>query len=194
MFKQLIIARRDLDMSPGKLAAQVSHASMAFLTTLIRERAKRCCDNQYLATDPDTGKPVLYRRGAWAKEASERGEEYFYAEPVNSNDPYGKLKLSDSPKIIYSCSFQLEQDLYEDWINGKYTKVICGARDKSRLLRAVEKAKELDMQEGRDYFLIYDTCRTELEPEEERGTLTCIGFKPMEAGRIDQIGKRYHLW
>lgn len=30
--KQLIIARKDLQMSPGKLAAQVSHASMAFIT------------------------------------------------------------------------------------------------------------------------------------------------------------------
>ena len=31
MYKQLIIARKDLNMSPGKLAAQVSHASIAFL-------------------------------------------------------------------------------------------------------------------------------------------------------------------
>jgi len=34
--KQLIIARKDLQMSPGKLAAQVSHASMAFLTNNLR--------------------------------------------------------------------------------------------------------------------------------------------------------------
>lgn len=37
MYKQIIIARKDLNMSPGKLAAQVSHGSMAFLTTLMRE-------------------------------------------------------------------------------------------------------------------------------------------------------------
>ncbi len=39
--KQIIIVRRDLNMSPGKLAAQVSHASMAFLTNMIR---KNVCD------------------------------------------------------------------------------------------------------------------------------------------------------
>lgn len=36
MMRQLIIARKDLNMSPGKLAAQVSHASMAFLNNMIR--------------------------------------------------------------------------------------------------------------------------------------------------------------
>lgn len=35
--RQVIIARKDLNMSAGKLAAQVSHASMAFLTNQIRE-------------------------------------------------------------------------------------------------------------------------------------------------------------
>ena len=34
--RQLIIARKDLNMSPGKLAAQVSHASLAFLTSQMR--------------------------------------------------------------------------------------------------------------------------------------------------------------
>ncbi|MBQ8160803.1 MAG: peptidyl-tRNA hydrolase [Clostridia bacterium] len=34
--RQLIIARKDLAMSPGKLAAQVSHASMAYFAHLLR--------------------------------------------------------------------------------------------------------------------------------------------------------------
>ena len=41
-YKQIIIARKDLDMSPGKLAAQVSHGSMAFLTTMIRNNGYPC--------------------------------------------------------------------------------------------------------------------------------------------------------
>lgn len=37
MHKQIIIARKDLNMSPGKLAAQVSHGSMAFITSQMKE-------------------------------------------------------------------------------------------------------------------------------------------------------------
>lgn len=39
--RQLIIARKDLNMSPGKLAAQVAHASWAFLSNQIRTRGER---------------------------------------------------------------------------------------------------------------------------------------------------------
>lgn len=36
-YKQIIIARRDLNLSAGKLASQVSHGSMAFLSNFIRD-------------------------------------------------------------------------------------------------------------------------------------------------------------
>lgn len=50
--RQLIIARKDLQMSPGKLAAQVSHASMAFLTDMIRKGGLQKRVSLYI-TEPD---------------------------------------------------------------------------------------------------------------------------------------------
>lgn len=39
-YRQLIIARKDLNMGPGKLAAQVAHASLAFLSNKIRYKGQ----------------------------------------------------------------------------------------------------------------------------------------------------------
>lgn len=44
-YKQVIILRKDLNMSPGKAAAQACHASMAFLTTPLRGRAPLYIEN-----------------------------------------------------------------------------------------------------------------------------------------------------
>ena len=41
MYKQIIIARKDLNMSHGKIAAQVSHGSLAFLTWMIRSNSSK---------------------------------------------------------------------------------------------------------------------------------------------------------
>ena len=38
--RQIIIARKDLNMHPGKLAAQVAHASLAFLSNKIRHKGQ----------------------------------------------------------------------------------------------------------------------------------------------------------
>lgn len=84
---------------------------------------------------------------------------------------------------MYHMDISLDTDLFHDWI----TKVVCRAKNKDDLLRAVEAAKELGMEEYKDYFLIYDACRTELEKESPEGTLTCIGFRPMEAEEIRNI-------
>lgn len=151
MYKQIIIARKDLNMSAGKLAAQVSHASMAFLTKQIIN----CIEDNRL----------------------------------RNPEAYEKCLI---PLVF--CNLTFKKDLYDQWINGEYTKVVLQAKNKSNLMKAVELAKELGMTEGEDYFLIRDNCHTELVPEEDGRTLTCIGFKPMDSEIIGKIGKKYHMY
>ena len=143
MYKQIIIARTDLNMSAGKLAAQVPHASMAFLTNEIRNE--------------------------WSKWISE-------------------------DKTYYSVELTFDKDLFEQWIDGEFTKCVLKAKNKSQLLKAKTLAEEMRMTENEDFFCIYDNCHTELTPEEDGRTLTCIGFKPMDSEVIDKIGKKYQLY
>jgi len=140
MYKQIIIARKDLNMSAGKLAAQACHASMAFLLNKIR-------DNHSIT---DKGR--------------------------------------------YLCDIYIYKDVYEQWLDGEYTKVILQAKNKSQIEKAIQIAKDLNMIEGEDYFIIRDNCHTELEPEEDGKTLTCIGFAPMDSEVIDQIGRKFHTY
>ena len=62
--KQTIVVNKELNMSPGKLSAQVSHASMAFLTTMIQQGTNKILINgvhRYPCYTPD-GKEQLYKR------------------------------------------------------------------------------------------------------------------------------------
>lgn len=148
MYKQIIIARKDLNMSSGKLSAQVSHASMAFLTNTIRNE--------------------------WSKNTTYfRDNEY---------------------KTYYSVELTFDKDLFEQWIDGEFTKCVLKAKNKSQLLKAKTLAEEMGMTENEDFFCIYDNCHTELTPEDNGRTLTCIGFKPMDSEVIDKIGKKYQLY
>lgn len=199
MYKQIIIARKDLNMSSGKLAAQVAHGSMAFLTWMVRNNTKKLQDNLCVAytINKDGEKELIcYRRPdlyKWATECLDRGERYFYAKPVNPNDPCGKLELCE-PSHHYTAMFNIDNDLYEQWLKGEYTKCVLQAKNRDQLLKVRSMADELGMKEGEDYFLIYDNCHTELMPEEDGKTLTVIGFRPMESEIIDRIGKKYHLY
>ncbi len=148
MYKQIIIVRKDLQMSVGKICSQVSHASMAFLTNVIR-------------SDWSMNKTYF------------KGVEY---------------------KTYYSVELTFEQDLFEQWIIGEFTKCVLKAKNKSQLLKAKTLAEEMGMTENEDFFCIYDNCHTELTPEDNGRTLTCIGFKPMDSEVIDKIGKKYQLY
>lgn len=159
MYKQIIIARKDLNMSPGKLAAQVSHASMAFLSGDIKKHSL-----------PIT-KAML--NGLWKQ--VEPGDEEIIE--------------------VYNVAMSIDKDLYEQWLDGIFTKCILEAKNKNKLLKAKKMAEDMRMKENEDFFLIRDCCLTELEPEDEDGrTLTCIGFRPMDSEIIDKIGKKYQLY
>ena len=94
----------------------------------------------------------------------------------------------------YSAEIVIDKDLFEQWIDGEFTKCVLKAKNKSQLLKAKTLAEEMGMIEDEDFFCIYDNCHTELTPEDNGRTLTCIGFKPMDSEVIDKIGKRYQLY
>jgi PTH2 family peptidyl-tRNA hydrolase len=205
--RQLIIARKDLQMSPGKLAAQVSHASMAFLTQAIRENIKpvwRYRTMPSIRTNPLTGEKGCrpYKRAdlcLFAKQAYEAGKETFTVRPVNPSQPLGDLELCENEIAAYSCDLTIDKDVYEQWIQGIFTKTICEARNRNHMMKAATMAEELGLKEGTDFFLIKDNCLTELEPEEvdENGigrTLTCIGFRPLSDDLAHTISRKYQLY
>lgn len=73
--------------------------------------------NQLKSYEYRSGKkvPMLYRRGDFthfAQGAFDKGEDFFYTEPVNPLDPYGRHRLSE-PKYIY----KLKSDLTEQEFN-----------------------------------------------------------------------------
>lgn len=65
--------------------------------------------------DGDMTQPMLYRRedlAKWAKEACERGEKQFYADPVDPKDPEGTLKLA-KPNYKYKLSRSLTEEEFQ---------------------------------------------------------------------------------
>lgn len=197
-WKQLIIARKDLNMSPGKLAAQVSHGSMAWLTTAIKQAAARHYTVKHI---PVTGEPWRYRHPDLAKmamEAKERGETEVFYRAEDPDNPYGHL-VPCEPEWDYQAILTIDAGVYEGWIQGSFTKVVCEARNRNQLLKATTIANESGLKEGKDYFLIKDNCLTELEPEEidENGvgrTLTVVGFRPLSADVCAKISRKFQLY
>ncbi len=193
---QLVIVRKDLNMSIGKVAAQVSHASMAFLVNKLRQRGRRLWKYNVLPTNRPYKRADICRL---AEEARQKGKDYFTVKPKDTDKPYGEMELCENEYDNYSCNITIDKETYEEWVLGSFTKIICEAKTKNKLLKAIKIAESLGLQEGVDFFLIKDNCLTELEPEEtdEDGvgqTLTCIGFRPLDNEMAHKISKNYQLY
>lgn len=204
-YKQIIVVNKELNMSKGKMAAQVSHGSMAFLTKCIQRSTTKIANHQYpvweypiinLETGEREKRPQRYRRNdldKWAEEARNKGEDYFYAKPIDPNNKYGPFELCE-PDYYYNTEFIIDKDLYEQWMGGLFTKVILSAKNENEMNKIITKAKEAGMVENIDFFCIRDACLTELTPDETGSRWTCIGFRPMDASVIDPITKRLQLF
>lgn len=82
------------------------------------DKCIRKVTNRVWAVDSDH-KRQLYRHpdlDNMSKEAFDNGEKYFYCEPANPNNPYGK-QIKCEPKYIYECCFELTPEEYEELKN-----------------------------------------------------------------------------
>lgn len=197
--RQLIIVRKDLGMSVGKTAAQVSHASMAFLTRMIQQNTNKYYKYRYSAVDHDSNQQ-LYKRNdlcTLSEQAYKEGKKYFCAKHEEPGNILSKLVPCDD-EYEYRTDMVIDNTTYEEWIGGIFTKTVCEAKNRNQLLKVLDAAQALGMKENEDYFLIKDACLTELAPEEtdENGngwTLTCIGFCPLPDDIAYQLSKKYQL-
>ena len=104
------------------------------------------------------------------------------------------FELKGSQDIIYA-TIALDKNIYDNYINDKFIKTICEAKNLNQLLKARTMALEFGLIEGIDFGLINDACLTELKPENEDGTCTVgIWFKPLDDEIAHSISKKYQLY
>ena len=189
--RRLFIIRKDLHLTAGKLAAMVSHCAEAYWLNLLMHSYVK--DNEFDILPVETpGYPdywKLYRhpdiRKA-AEEAHERGDKTFVYKSENS-------------RPTMSIKFEIPKDIWKDYINDIFTKTICEAKNLNQLMKVVDVAKKLGLQENIDYGFIDDCCKTELTPEftDENGNGRCrvgIWFRPLPDDMSKELSKKYQLY
>ena len=96
---------------------------------------------------------------------------------------------------VYHCMADIPAEVFEGYLNGAYVKTVCEARNKNHLLKAKTIAEEMGFIEDVDFGLIFDSCRTELAPEEPDGTtLTGIWFRPLSDADAHTISRKFQLY
>lgn len=185
--RRIFIIRKDLHLKPGKLAAMIGHCCEAYWTNLLK--SAKTVDNEFdtlLAANPwKPDEPALYKDSdvyKASKTAFKRGDKTFQWPAYNS-------------RATVTVSVEISKDIWNDYVNGIFTKTICECKNKSQLSKAESIAKELGLAEGVDYGYINDKCLTDLDPENDDGTCTVgIWFKPLEDSIAHKISKKFKLY
>ena len=190
--RRVFIIRKDLHLKPGKMGAMLGHLCEAYWTNLMKTWAilGNIKDNEFVtlpARDIDNPtRPALYKHPdlyRLAKEAFDRGADTF-------------TTMEENPRKTYTLKIEVPKDIWDEYVNGIFTKTICEARNlenmKSRALPIIE---ELGLKEGLDWGYINDKCLTDLTPENEDGTTTIgMWFKPLKDEDAFKISKKFKLY
>ena len=187
--RRLFIVRKDLKLKPGKLAAMVGHLCEAYWTNAMK--AGHVVDNEFktlptAVTYPDGGVgPAVYKNTEifdMSRKAFDEGKTSFTYRPEDGR-----------PTV--TVALEIPKDVWNDYVNGIFTKTICEARSIGKLNQAAETARGLNLSEGLDWGYIKDKCLTDLEPENEDGTTTIgIWFKPLPDDIARSISRKFPLY
>lgn len=76
------------------------------------------------------------------------------------------------------------------WLKGSFAKIVCYINTKTKLINLAEKLEK----DGIKCKLIYDSCLTKIQPEENNGTtLTCMGTYPIKKENTPKYMKKLQL-
>lgn len=185
--RRVFIIRKDLHLKPGKLAAMVGHCCEAYWTNLMKSGG--IIDNEFMvlpAINPmDSTQHYYYKQpnlNALSEQAFKDGQTSFTC-------------LTENPRKTMTISIVVPKEIWNDYVNGIFTKTICEARNINQLKKAEDIAKELKLVKDVDYGYINDKCLTDLVPENPDGTCTVgIWFKPLLDDIAHQISKKFPLY
>lgn len=80
----------------------------------IKEKFNKVCTNAHQAGKVYKNKDM----SKWSEEAYERGEEFFYTEPIDPKKPLAGLKLSE-PKYVYKLKKDLTPEEFKKLFGGE---------------------------------------------------------------------------
>ena len=123
-YRQLIIVRKDLDMSAGKLAAQVAHASNAFLTAWIRNIIDGSGSKDFI-TDRIITKGIYenWIKGSFTKTVCQAKNKNKLNKAINIANEMGLVENIDYWIIKDNCLTELEPEEIDE--NGVGRTVTC---------------------------------------------------------------------
>lgn len=125
--RQLIIARKDLNMSPGKLAAQVAHAAMAFLTVQLRETPFKIpnADNTATSFMVEFSNEIYngWIKGAFTKTVCEAKNRTQLLKAKTIAEDLGLVEGKDFFLIRDNCLTDLEPEEFDE--NGQGHTLTC---------------------------------------------------------------------